>query len=238
MKIIIGSARIDERGKISGGQAGDQKQTTKKDDYKGEVSLQEFYVHSKGWYVLRAKSPKQAVAIATNMKYACNNKNLGYSQSDRYGVIKLGTHTTTPANCDCSTLVRECVKEATGIDPGDFNTASEVTVLMKTGLFTKHEYSTGFELCEGDILVTKTKGHTVIVVEGNKRTTQKVKYYPRYTGSVTSIVVALQAVGEKDTSFSHRKQIAAANKIKGYEGTAGQNIKMVNLLKAGKLVKA
>lgn len=33
MSIIIGSARIDERGKLSGGTAGDQKQTGI-DDYK------------------------------------------------------------------------------------------------------------------------------------------------------------------------------------------------------------
>ena len=34
MSIIIGSARIDERGKTTGGAAGDQKQTSKP-DYKG-----------------------------------------------------------------------------------------------------------------------------------------------------------------------------------------------------------
>ena len=53
--IYVGSARIDERGKLSGGQAGDQKQTSSTNDTKGEVAMQPFYVHSKGWYILRPK---------------------------------------------------------------------------------------------------------------------------------------------------------------------------------------
>ena len=40
MAIKIGSARSDERGKLSGGAAGDQKQTSNYDE-KGEVSIQE-----------------------------------------------------------------------------------------------------------------------------------------------------------------------------------------------------
>ena len=43
--IIIGSARHDENGKYSGGMVGDQ--TGK------EVSTQNFYVSSKGWYIKR-----------------------------------------------------------------------------------------------------------------------------------------------------------------------------------------
>ena len=47
MKMIIGSARHDENGKYIGGKAGDQAQK-RADDYKGECSLQEFYVHKYG----------------------------------------------------------------------------------------------------------------------------------------------------------------------------------------------
>lgn len=238
MKIIIGSARIDERGKISGGRAGDQKQTTT-DDYKGEVSMQDFYVSSKGWYIIRPKSAIDANAIADNMALACNNKNLGYDQSNRYGVIKYGIRTRTKTECDCSSLVRACVKEATGVDPGDFNTVNETTVLGKTGLFKKKiEYTNGVKLYTGDILVTKTKGHTVIVVRGADRAIKgSGKYYPRYTGLSCSIVSALLAVGEEDTSFDHRKCIAQVNNITNYTGTSGQNNKMVNLIKNGKLLK-
>lgn len=166
MAVIIGSARIDERGKASGGAAGDQKQTGT-DDYKGEVSLQPFYNHKKGWYVLRPKDPAIAEKIAELMILACNNKNIGYNQNQRLGIIKNGIMTDIPTECDCGTTVRECVKEASGVDPGNFTTANEVDVLKKTGLFDPpRAYVTGTTLYPGDVLVTKTKGHTAIVVSG------------------------------------------------------------------------
>lgn len=167
MTILLGSARISENGSVNG-VAGDQKQTSTP-DYVGEVSMQNFYVHSKGWIILRAKNALYANKIAGNMYDLCNNKNAGYSQSDRYGVIRLGIHGTSPFNCDCSSAVRQCVREATGIDPGDFTTASEASTLMATGLFTQITYTNGMDVMTGDVLVTKTKGHTVICVSGVER---------------------------------------------------------------------
>ena len=170
MSIVIGSARVDERGKYSGGAAGDQKQTSSSNDIKGEVSMQEFYVHKKGWIVMRLKSDEYASKVGTNMKSACNNKNLGYDQGNRLGVIEHGINSKVKTECDCSSLVRACIKEATGKDPGNFNTENEVSVLKKTGLFKDPiSYSSSTTLYEGDVLVTKTKGHTVIVVSGKKR---------------------------------------------------------------------
>ena len=61
-------------------------------------------------------------------------------------------------------------------------------------------------------------------------------YYPQYIGNTNSIVDALKAV-KVDSSYSHRKKIAKANKIAGYIGTAQQNGKLLALLKQGKLVK-
>jgi len=69
-------------------------------------------------------------------------------------------------------------------------------------------------------------------------TTSVLKYYPAYKGYGTSLVSALATVGEKDTSFANRKKIARANGILNYEGSAAQNIKLVDLLKQGKLLKA
>lgn len=169
MTIVIGSARSDEKGHITGGAPGDAKQTSTP-DYKGEVSFQNFYVHSKGWYILRAKDDKIATAIAKAMETACNNPNIGYSQSDRYGIVKHGTATKVKVNADCSSTVRTCVKEASGIDPGDFNTSSEVSVLQKTGLFKPTiTYKANIKLYVGDILVTQTKGHTAIITQANAR---------------------------------------------------------------------
>jgi hypothetical protein len=100
----------------------------------------------------------------------------------------------------------------------------------------------------GDVLVTKTKGHTAIVVKGNPRTDTPPKTkitppkntgkcYKKYTGTSCSLVEALATVGEKNTSMAYRTKIAYANKIKGYTGTAKENTKMLKLLKAGKLVR-
>ena len=170
--IMIGSARINERGKLSGGVAGDQKQVSSANDTKGEVSMQPFYVHSKGWYILRPKNAALAAKMAERMTAACNNKNIGYDQGNRLGVIIYSINTKTKTECDCSSLTRQVVKEASGKDPGNFTTANAAAVLGATGLFmSKIAYVSQAKtpIYNGDILVTKTKGHIVVVVSGHPR---------------------------------------------------------------------
>ena len=171
MAIMVSSARSDERGRYSGGKPGDQRQKSKTNDTRGEVSMQPMYTHRRGWYILRPKKVSHADAIADGGTRAANNPNIGYSQSDRLGVVKHGISTKVKTNADCSSLVRQAVKEATGKDPGNFTTANEARVLAATGLFTKITYvnQSKTPVYNGDILVTKTKGHTVIVVSGNPR---------------------------------------------------------------------
>ncbi len=53
---------------------------------------------------------------------------------------------------------------------------------------------------------------------------------------INSIVDALESIGEY-SGFSHRMRIASVNGIKNYIGTANQNIKLLDLLKQGKLIK-
>lgn len=226
--IRIGSARIDERGKLTGGKAGDQTGR--------EVSEQNFYVHSKGWYIIRPRSEAHAQKIAERMRAACANPNLGYDQNQRTGVIKNGIDSKIPTECDCSALVRACVKEATGKDPGNFTTANENGMLLATGLFDSLTYKAGVQIYPGDILVTKTKGHTVICTQGPSRP-KPVSYYPKCASSYKSIVDALMAVGEMNITKSYRKNIAAANGIRNYTGTAAENTKLLKLLKSGKLIK-
>lgn len=231
MAILVGSARQDENGKLVNGKAGDQ--TGK------EVSTQAFYVHKRGWYILRPKDIKHANKIAERMLTACENNNIGYDQNQRLGVVQSGIDTKMKTECDCSSLVRQCVKEATGKDPGNFTTQNEASCLENTGLFEKRvTYSSTTPVFNGDVLVTKSKGHTVIVVSGNPRVSPtQNNYYPKYNGNSSSIVDSLNAVGEKDTSFTRRKLIATKNNISGYSGTVEQNTKMVNLLKKGVLIK-
>jgi hypothetical protein len=229
MAVIIGSARHDEHGNCySGGKSGDQTGQ--------EVSVQKFYNHSKGWNVLRAKNNKVAEKLAEAMQIASDNKNIGYDQSERYGIIKHGINTKVKTECDCSSLVRACIIYASGKDVGDFNTSNERSVILKSGLFKDAgSYKQGDTLYNGDILVTRTKGHTVIVVKGAKKC--KAKYYPKYKGNSNSIVEALKAVGEDDVSKEHRAEIAKKNGFSNFKFTSEENSKMLSLLKKGKLKK-
>lgn len=168
MSTIIGSARIDENGHASGGQAGDQTGR--------EVSTQDFYVHPKGWYIFRAKLDAHAEELAKAMIRACKNPNIGYDQSQRDGVVVHGTATKVKTECDCSSLVRRCIIEATGKDPGNIRTVSMPDLLPKTGLFEPTiTYKSGTKLCTGDILCTCTSGHTVIVTSGADRKREKLR---------------------------------------------------------------
>lgn len=161
MPIKIGSARRDENGRYVNGKAGDQDGI--------EVSTQQFYVHSKGWYILEPLDAGISLKLAEAMKLACANNNIGYDQNQRLGVIKYGINSTVKTECDCGTLVRACCIYA-GFDPGEFYTGNEVTVLEKTEKFKKHfAYNNTVTLKKGMVLVTKTKGHTAIVIEDDEK---------------------------------------------------------------------
>ncbi len=210
MKITIGSARIDENGKISGGAAGDQ--TGK------EVCTQDYYMHSKGWYLFRPKNAADADRLAASMSAACLNDLIGYDQSNRLDVInhvkKYGSMAkiAEKTEADCGTLVRGCCIEA-GFDPGNFTTASEAAALSKTDKFEdKVSVSTSTVLYNGDVLVTKTKGHTAIVTGGNPRKDKRngsgipAVTVPVYTaGKVYTVQVELKVRTGPGTDYPAKK---------------------------------
>ena len=240
--VILTSARNSESKTING-RAGDQRQI-RENDFEGEVSSQHWYLHTKGWRGLRAKDPIHAEAIAFAAKTGANNHHIGYSQDSRLGIItnleRYGTlaNIRLDTNCDCSSFVRACVIQGCGRDAGNFNTANEVLALMATGLFTDIGNITSPEqLALGDIIVTATKGHTCVVTNG-KNSSLDDTFYPKYNGTSNSIIEVLTAVGETDTSFNHRRDIAVANDIMLYTGTAEQNIAMCNWCRSGVLKKA
>ena len=173
MKVVIGSARCDENGKLTGGKAGDQ--TGK------EVSTQAFYMHTKGWIGLRAKDSTLADKLAKGMQIACDNPNLGYDQNERLGVVRNGIETTVKTECDCSSLVRAVLKYA-GVEVTNFTTATEKAIIMATGLFDEVKINSAADVTNGMILVTKTKGHTAIVVSGATEKKEEKKSNP-YTPS-------------------------------------------------------
>lgn len=173
--IMFGSARIGENGKVIGGAKGDQKQTSSTNDTKGEVSMQPMYKHVKGWLVSRPKKIKHANAIAERMTAACNNGNIGYNQNERLEVVVNGIDTKTKTNADCSSLTREVIKEATGVDVGNFTTGTEISALKNSGLFEEpfeYESQDKTPVYDGDVLTTKTRGHTGVICSGNPRSSK------------------------------------------------------------------
>lgn len=171
--VMIGSARIDENGNAHGGKAGDQKNGK-------EVSTQEWYKHSKGWRVFRAKDPAKAEIIAKTMEWACESDQIGYDQYQRntlYNELKLYAfekyYLSKAVETDCSALVRVCLAFA-GIDvPADFYTASMAKTMLATGEIvemagSKYTDSADY-LGRGDILVTASKGHTVVVLTNGEK---------------------------------------------------------------------
>lgn len=63
-----------------------------------------------------------------------------------------------------------------------------------------------------------------------------IKYLSNNSYKGKSIVEALQQINV-DSSYSYRKKLALANGINAYTGTPTQNVRMLNLLKNGKLIK-
>lgn len=180
MAVLTGSARLDENEGIMHGQAGDQTGR--------EVVTENWYLHKKGWVVLRAKDPAKAEKIAWDMQAACDNNNIGYDQSENttlYNVAsKVGfdcSKVKTPCETDCSQLVRVCCWYA-GIKVGWFYTATEASVLMSTGQFdqlTDKKYTESSDyLKRGDILVTKTQGHTIVVLSNGSKAVEAAPVEP------------------------------------------------------------
>lgn len=206
MDVIIGSARIDENGKIKGGKAGDNNGR--------EVSTQKYYNSSNGWVGLRAKNPNTAAKLAEAMLESCNNNNIGYDQNQRLGVIKMlhkyGSlaEIKEKTEADCSSLVRACVIQATGIDPGNFNTSTEKKMLLATGLFEEVVINKALDCMTGDILVTKTKGHTVIVTKG----AADIFFEPKVShGTVTASVLHVRK--GPSTNYAHVRYLHKGDKV-------------------------
>ena len=168
MRGKIGHASVDERGKASGGAAGDQ--TGK------EVCVRGWY--SGGWHtVLRPKRAELAEKSARACEAACANPNIGYDQSGRnslyaaakeagFDLSKIGK----PCECDCSSLMHVCIiAGGARMAYGSNGTTTSIMVreIMNTGDFEKLTDSkyltTDKYLRRGDILVKK--GHTAMVLE-------------------------------------------------------------------------
>lgn len=199
--VRIGNARIDENGRVSGGQAGDQTGL--------EVAIEPWYLHSKGWVIIRAKDSQIAEKIAADMEMACKNDLIGYDQStswDLYDKVRQYgwdcSRLKVAAETDCSSLVRTCVAYATGKNIPWFSTLNQVIVLSDTGYFdiiTDAKYTCSPDYVRrGDILCTRTQGHTVVVLDngtaGQTATASSSKGNTSLCGTGIGTAVAQQAM--------------------------------------------
>ena len=233
MATIIGSARSDENGKYSGGRPGDQNQK--------EVSTQNWYLHKKGWVCIRAKDSNTRAKIAYAMQAACDNQLIGYAQDTRstlYNEVK--TKGYDPSKCekavntDCSALVRVCCCYA-GVIVADCNTSNLKNVLKATGKFdilTDPKYVAQQDyLLKGDILVTQTKGHTVVVLtDGAKANTPEPK--PTPTTTTTEDVYYTVVAGDNLTKIAKKFDTTVDEIMK-----LNPQIKNPNVINVGQKIK-
>ena len=227
MSVKIGHAAINEKGTIKNGQQGDQTG--------GEVCTRDWWKHDKGWTVLRCKDSKKAEKIAKCMEAMCANDNYGYSQDKRTSGIneakKVGydpAKVKVKCSVDCSSAVRLCCQYA-GIEVGNFSTSGEKKALVNTGHFDAFDDNTTENLKRGDILVTRTKGHTVVVLSDGENYTEKVS---KPVVKVTS-VKAKRGAKHKDTSLTGTYETTANLHIR--HGAAASYDSLVILPKGTKV---
>jgi len=171
----IAHASIDEHGKISGGNAGDQ--TGK------EVCIRDWY--SKPWNVVLRLPPAMGVKVAECMVKAANNPRIGYDQSQRNSLLNYARNVgydpskvTTPCETDCSALVTlACIyagiPEKQLVINGNSATTSTLRRLLKAEELTGKEYTASKDkLLVGDILLSEGH-HVAVVIGGDMKTSQK-----------------------------------------------------------------
>lgn len=172
MTVRIGHASVDERGRATGGAAGDQ--TGK------ELCIREWY--SGGWNVLlRPVRAELAEKSAAACEAACENSCIGYDQTGRntlYTQAKaagfdLG-RIESSCECDCSSLMHVCAiaggAKLSYIGNGH-TTRTMARAFVTSGDYEKitaSAYLTSPDLLRrGDILV-KEGSHTVMVLRSSE----------------------------------------------------------------------
>lgn len=173
MSVKIGYSRIDEHGRATGGEAGDQNGK--------EIRIQNWY--NGGWgFLARPKNPVVAEYIAAACEAGCANDNLGYDQSGRNTGLQEAKKVNwdlskimNPSEFDCSSFVTCCIM-AGGIQIWSGGNAPTTRTLRKVleqsgefQILTDEKYLTGTDyVMRGDTLC-KPDSHTVIVLsDGDK----------------------------------------------------------------------
>lgn len=123
-----------------------------------------------------------------------------------------------------------------------FNCGSgNLTKLVKSGKRTKEEISAA-------LLLYNKAGGKVLAGLTRRRQAEKdlfdtpicTEVYPAYIGPAAHLDTILKAIGVPAAyigSYKKRRPLAEANGIANYQGTARQNLDLIALARAGKLVK-
>lgn len=222
---LCGWASIDERGRASGGAAGDQTGA--------EVKVGQWYNFGQD-VGLRFKDRELAKKAAQVMKAICLNDCVGYDQNQRtslftalravnWDVSKLNTK----CECDCSSLIA-VVLNAVGIPVNkDIYTGNMVNAIYATGYFemltdTKY-FNSGKYALSGDIYV-KAYHHTIMAIEdGDGASLDKKEVGYMFTvndvsdGSKGNHVLLLQEI------LKARGYKGLNNTVLGLDGDCGAN---------------
>lgn len=178
--VRCGWASIDERGRVSGGKAGDQTGR--------EVKLGNWYNFNQSM-CLRWKSRKKAKKYAKVIRQLCESHLVGYDQSERitlYNALKNCRWNVSKflkkgvaVECDCSMLVAcaiNVVMKKALISSGIY-TGNLEDLLMRTRLFKKY---TGYKYCDvyeylmtGDILNAPCHHVISVLSDGSKADVKK-----------------------------------------------------------------
>lgn len=224
MAVRIAHASIDERGKISGGNAGDQ--TAK------EVCIRTWY--SKPWqYIIRCKNASMREKIAYAMECACANDKIGYDQYQRNSLLTQARKynynpkkVTVECETDCSALVSlACIcagiPEAVLFQNGNSATTSTLkNRLISTNKFealTADKYTqTPDYLIRGDILLKEGSHVAVCIDNGNKSSSNAAAK----TDSAISAATKTVSAAYSQKQFIKDVQSSIGTKA---DGIAGKN---------------
>lgn len=233
MSIKIAHSSINENGKISNGQAGDNNGK--------EVCIRAWW--DKDWdFVIRFKDKKLAEKMAQAMEAMVANDNVGYGQDRRNTLLieaeKVGWNIakiTTPCECDCSsaaTVAAICAgvpKNAVYVGGNCATTRTLRTRLNDTGLvqITSEARLTGSDdyAIRGDIYL-KEGSHVIVALEDGPKVNAPSVVKPETTYKNGDIIQL-----KPNATYYNGKAIPSwvFKKTLYYRGTNSQGIKFSTL---------
>ena len=152
---MIANSGHDERGRYTGGQAGDQTGT--------EWEIRSWYKYSSGWScVLRYPDTKVASKIAELAKKSANNNNIGYNQANRtsfWFALKDANYDPSKiskkCDADCSAGVSAIVKAVGYLL--NIQSLKDIAITNYTGSMKPNFKVAGFEVLTAEKYLTSDK---------------------------------------------------------------------------------